>query len=222
MRMASATKGGDDGRMQGLAGSQPQAVRKAAIEDVPALIPVLSRAFDRDPFINWVVLQDARRGARIEWTFEVMLRLMSGDLNETYTTSDLSGAAVWRRPGEFKLPLARQLRLLPVFAKAMGWGKIPAFLKMIAHTEPLHERLVPEPHYYLFVLGVDPSRQRHGLGSRLLEPGLSICDREHMRAYLETTREENLSFYARHGFEVVHTVERAGWPKFWMMTRASR
>jgi ribosomal protein S18 acetylase RimI-like enzyme len=93
---------------------------------------------------------------------------------------------------------------------------------MLAHMEPLHEQWVPEPHYYLFVLGVDPSRQRHGLGSQLLEPGLSLCDREGKRAYLETTREENLEFYARHGFRIVQTVEREGWPKFWLMTRQCR
>jgi ribosomal protein S18 acetylase RimI-like enzyme len=220
--MASLAQGDDDGCMQGLPGTRAEGVRKAVEEDVPALIPVLARAFDRDPFINWVVRQDARRGARIEWSFEVMLRLMSGDLNETYATTDLSGAAIWRRPGEFKLPLTRQLRLLPAFAKGMGWTRIPALLKMIAQMEPLHEQLVPEPHYYLFVIGVDPIRQGHGLGSELIEPGLSLCDREGKRAYVETTNQENLGFYARHGFEIVHTVERGGWPQFWLMIRAAR
>jgi ribosomal protein S18 acetylase RimI-like enzyme len=236
--MARAAQGDHDERMQvpelvslaansgadleDLAAESGAAVRKAAMEDVPALIPVLARAFDQDPFINWVVRQDERRLARMEWTFEVMLRQMSGELNETHATRDLAGAALWKRPGEFKLPLIRQLRLLPAFARAMGWGKIPTFLKMLAHTELLHDQLVPEPHYYLFVLGVDPSRQGQGLGAQLLEPVLALCDREGKRAYLETSREDNLGFYRRQGFEVVHIVERAGWPKFWMMTRAAQ
>jgi hypothetical protein len=101
----------------------------------------------------------------------------------------------------------------------MGWGKIPAFLKMLAHMEPLHEQLVPEPHYYLFVLGVNPSRQRHGLGSQLLEPAYRSAIAR-ASGLTSTTREENLEFYARHGFRIVQTVERAGWLKFWLMTRS--
>lgn len=196
-------------------------VRLATTSDVSSLALVLTRAFDADPFINWVVRQDQRRETRMRYTFEVMLRRMSANLNETYTTSDLQGAAIWKRPGEFKLPVLQQLQLLSAFARAMGWGRVPAFLRLLEHVEALHEHLVPEPHYYLFLLGVDPERQRCGLGSELLAPVLMRCDEEGKRAYLETSRAENLPFYARHGFELAQVVERTGWPKFWLLVRAN-
>jgi GNAT superfamily N-acetyltransferase len=200
---------------------QPESagIRGAVASDIPALSRVLADAFDRDPFINWLISRDERRAERMEWTFEVMLRRLSSNLNETYTSADLSGAAIWKRPGEFKLPLTRQLLLLPAFARAMGWRRIPAFLRLLEYMEALHERLVPEPHFYLFVVGVSPSEQRRGLGGQLLEPVLALCDREQQRAYLETSREDNLSFYMRHGFRVAHVVERPEWPKFWLMLR---
>jgi len=195
-------------------------VRRAQPDDVAALAPMLARAFDQDPFTNWLVRQDERRVQRIEWSFEVMLRQLSSELSETYVTQDLDGAAIWKQ--EVKLPFGQQLRLLPAFARAMGWGRVPALLKMLSYMEPLHQRLVPEPHFYLFVLGVDPEQQRRGLGSLLLAPMLARCDQKRTRAYLETTRAENLQFYARHGFEVAHIVEREGWPKFWLMIREPR
>jgi ribosomal protein S18 acetylase RimI-like enzyme len=197
-------------------------VRRAVAEDVSVLSRVLARAFDRDPFMHWLVRQDERRSQRMEWTFDVMLRRLSSDLNETYTNADLTGGALWKRPGEFKLPLGQQLQLLPAFARSMGWSRIPAFLKLLQHMEALHERLAPEPHFYLFVLGVDPDEQRRGLGSQLLAPVLSLCDRDRKRSYLETSREENLPFYVRQGFEVAQIVERPGWPKFWLMLREPR
>lgn len=102
-------------------------LRLAKAGDVLVLARALARAFDQDPFINWVVRQDERRVLRMEWAFEVMLRRMSSELKETHTNTELGGAAVWRRPGELKLPLAQQLALLPAFARGMGWGRVPGF-----------------------------------------------------------------------------------------------
>jgi ribosomal protein S18 acetylase RimI-like enzyme len=194
-------------------------LRRAEAGDVPVLVRVLARAFDSDPFINWLVRQDERRSTRIEWAFEVMLRRMSSELNETHTSSELGGAAVWRRPGELKLSFGQQLALLPAFAQGMGWGRVPRFLRMLQHMEGLHDRLVPEPHFYLFVLGVEPEQQGRGLGTRLLAPVLARCDAEGRRAYLETARADNIPFYVRQGFEVADVVARPAWPKLWLMRR---
>lgn len=205
------------GALRAKAGGAP--LRLAQPEDVGVLAGVLARAFDRDPFMNWLVRQDARRVPRMEWTFEVMLRRMSSELNETYTNVELGGAALWKRPGEFKLPMARQVGLVPAFVKATGWGRVPALLRLLQHLEAQHDRWVPEPHFYLLALGVDPAQQGRGLGSRLLAPVLARCDAEGKRAYLETARADNVLFYTRHGFEVDGVVEREGWPKFWLMRR---
>jgi GNAT superfamily N-acetyltransferase len=61
--------------------------------------------------------------------------------------------------------------------------------------------------------------QRRGLGSELLQPVLARCDAEQKLAYLETARAENLPFYARHGFRVVHVLDEPGFPKLWLMLR---
>lgn len=193
-------------------------LRPATLDDVPTLARVLARAFDRDPLANWLVRQDARRVTRLESSFDLMLRDMSSNLNETYTTDDQAGTALWKRPGEFKLPVHRQIRLLPGFARVGGWTRVPALLHLMHHMEQEHDRLVPEPHFYLFVLGVDPSQQRRGLGRKLLAPVLTRCREEGTRAYLETATAENVPFYQRQGFEVARIIERAPWPKLWLMT----
>jgi GNAT superfamily N-acetyltransferase len=197
--------------------AQAATVRRATPEDVPELRGVLARAFDEDPLMNCLVLQDERRALRMDRMFEVLLRQLSSSLSDTYTTRDRAGAAVWKR--EMKMPLRDQLRLLPAFARISGWARLPALLQMLHYMESLHARLLPEPHWMLLLLGVDPAQQRRGLGSLLLGPVLAQCDRERSKAYLETSRVENLEFYGRHGFEVAHVDERPGWPKLWFMIR---
>ena len=77
--------------------------------------------------------------------------------------------------------------------------RAPPVLAGSTSVEKAHPR---ERHLYLAVLGVEPSRQGEGLGSELLPPGLELCDREGIPAYLETAKERNVSFYSRHGFRV--------------------
>jgi GNAT superfamily N-acetyltransferase len=193
------------------------ALRRATWQDVPALRGVLARAFDEDPLMNCLVRQDERRVLRMEWLFEVLLRQLSSGLSDTYTTHDRTGAAVWKR--EMKMPIRDQLRLLPAFARISGWARLPALLQMLQYMESVHAQLLPEPHWMLHLLGVDPAQQRRGLGGLLLGPQLAECDQQQSKAYLETSRIENLEFYGRHGFEVVHVDERVGWPKLWFMIR---
>ncbi len=60
-----------------------------------------------------------------------------------------------------------------------------------------------EPHWYLATLGTDPDRQGKGLGSTLMESMARRIDESGLPAYLESSKERNVSFYARFGFEVV-------------------
>lgn len=78
------------------------------------------------------------------------------------------------------------------------------------------------PHRYLSVLGTDPISQGQGLGSAVLRPVLQQCDSDQIAAYLESSKERNIDFYARHGFRVSGEVRLPRGPLVWPMCREAR
>ena len=79
-----------------------------------------------------------------------------------------------------------------------------------------------EPHWYLMVIGSDPSVRGAGFGQALMHSRLDRCDGEHAPAYLEASREELLPYYSRFGFEQVGEIQIPDGPKMWPMWRAPR
>ena len=78
-------------------------------------------------------------------------------------------------------------------ALRLAWFRFSA---LNAAVSPFHPR---KPHWYLAVLGTDPSAQRSGIGAALIAPTLRRCDDEGLPAFLESSKEANLPFYQRHG-----------------------
>lgn len=192
-------------------------VRKATAGDAPRLASALARAFYGDPVMEWFLPDKARRVRRGERMFEsIFLRRICLAHDETYTTEDLVGGALWMPPGKWQLGLLDNLRLLPHMA--MAWGRnLPRALRSLGYLDKKHPH---EPHYYLFILGVEPEWQGKGIGTSLMRPILDRCDEEKLPAYLEASTPRNRELYRRNGFEVVEEIELpGGGPPLWRMWR---
>jgi GNAT superfamily N-acetyltransferase len=79
-----------------------------------------------------------------------------------------------------------------------------------------------EPHWYLPLIGVDPTKQGQGYGSALLKHSLQYCDAEGLLAYLESTNPRNNPLYERFGFETIGLIQVDGSPPMWPMLRTPR
>ena len=134
---------------------------------------------------------------------------------------EVVGASFWDPPGHWRMPITAQLKAAPTLLRVFG-ARSFAHLMDYAKVEKIHARYT-EPHYYLAVLGTDPDHQGHGIGSALMQPMLDRCDREGVGAYLESSKEHNIPFYRRHGFEVLFEHPfHAGGPSLWPMWRDPR
>jgi ribosomal protein S18 acetylase RimI-like enzyme len=193
------------------------AVRRAGRSDLRPVAGALARAFHADPVMEWFFPDDRRRAGQVERMF----RLRVGGLlrqDEVYTTDDHAGAAVWAQPGRWEMHplegLAFVARIVPMVRTrlpllARGWGMI----------DGAHPR---EPHWYLAILGTEPRHQGRGVASALLRPVLEDCDRNEVPAFLESSKETNIAFYARHGFRVTDELTLPQGPKIWSMWRDPR
>jgi ribosomal protein S18 acetylase RimI-like enzyme len=195
----------------------PHEVRKATAADVPALGRVLARAFLDDPVAMWSCPGERRRGRLNERFFSFRLRQLLGQ-EQVYTTSDAAGAALWALPDRWQLRPRDALGLLPL-VPTLGW-RVRRVLRGLLHIERAHPHT--PPHFHLAVLGTEPARQGQGIGSALLQPVLRLCDRDHVPAYLESSKEDNIAFYSRHGFRVTDELRLPHGPPVWPMWRSPR
>jgi ribosomal protein S18 acetylase RimI-like enzyme len=145
---------------------------------------------------------------------------------EVYTTpGTVLGDACWLPPGSTEVTEERlaEAGAMEVLAQ-MGEEAAGRFGGLMEHLGGLHAKAVPPDHWYLLILGVDPSRQGQGIGGTLIEPILRRADAEGRQCYLETMKTRNVTFYQKHGFEVVVDDVFGGTDgvRFWTMRRDPR
>ncbi|MGH9127206.1 MAG: GNAT family N-acetyltransferase [Acidimicrobiales bacterium] len=191
-------------------------VRKATTGDAQELGAVLGRAFLDDPVMGWLLPAAGARTTRLPRLFAMELRCLYLRFGEVYTTKDLAGGAVWAPPEAWHTAFRSVLRATPRLVWTLR-GRLGSAVRSVAAIEAVHP---VESHWYLAVLGTEPARQGEGIGSALLAPVLARCDRDWVPAYLESSKESNVPFYRRLGFEVTGTIDLpSGGPRVWTMWR---
>ncbi len=191
----------------------PVSVRPAQREDFGPLAQMLARAFYDDPVTSWFYPNEQRRLMHARRFFAIRLRQLAQQ-ELTYTTSQLSGAVMWARPGRWREDLRQSLMLMPMLPALLPRiGLVTSAVREIEHHHPA------ELHFYLSVIGTDPELQGRGIGSALLAPVLERCDAHQMPAFLECSKESNVRFYSHHGFAVTDRIELPEGPPLWLMWR---
>ena len=191
-------------------------VRRARASDVEAMAAQLAETFWDDPVSGYIFRDGARREAGLRAYFRTQLRADYLPFGGCYTTDGYAGSAIWAPAGK---PLLTGLRGILTMVPVLPYvaTNLVTTLRLIGTVEKLHPH---QPHWYLASLGTAVGEQGKGVGSALMRPVLSHCDREGIPCYLESSKERNIPFYRRHGFEVVQEVPLGGGgPSIWTMWR---
>ncbi|HEX3782522.1 MAG TPA: GNAT family N-acetyltransferase [Pseudonocardiaceae bacterium] len=197
---------------------QPRGVRAATKADLPELGAVLGRAFFDDPLMSWAFPDESVRRDKLAVLFEVLAKYVHfghGGTDVAFAGEVLLGAAMWDPPGAWQPSNLVERLVQAGFVRSIGGrGRaLGALLKAMDKAQPR------QPHWYLAQLGTDPSARGIGLGRSLLDNRLAGCDELGLPAYLESSKESNIAYYERFGFELTGEISAAGSPPVYPMWR---
>jgi ribosomal protein S18 acetylase RimI-like enzyme len=191
-----------------------EAIKTAMASDEASIVDVIVLAFSTDPAARWLY-QDPHQYLT---HFPSFVRAFGGNAfahGSAHYVDGYAGAALWLPPNIYPDEDA----LIGLFQRTVAARDQET---MFAIFEQMGRYHPSEPHWYLPLIGVDPSQQGKGYGSALLTHTLMPCDRDHTCAYLESSNPKNIPLYARHGFELLGTIQVGTSPPVFPMLRKPR
>lgn len=179
--------------------------------EAAAATSVITLAFSADPVARWMY-PDSQQYLR---HFPEFVRAFAGRSFETraaYIAKDGGGAALWMPPGIE----AQEDPLIQLFWSSTSDEVQKDLFPIFDQMAEFHPKY---PHWYLPMIGVEPSRQGSGIGSALLQHTLANCDGDGLPAYLESSNPKNIPLYERFGFELIGTIRSGDAPPLFPMLR---
>jgi GNAT superfamily N-acetyltransferase len=186
----------------------------AKTSNIEPVVNILVRAFSADPVARWIYPDSQQYAAN----FPNFVKAFAGAAfayGSTHCVEDFSAAAIWLPPNVH----ADDKALAAILQDTLSDRRQPEVFGLFEQMEKWHPA---EPHWYLPMIGVDPTRQGNGYGSALLKHGLERCDGEGWLAYLEASSPKSIPLYERHGFELLGTIQVASSPPLFPMVRQPR
>ena len=186
-------------------------IRTATWADEKQIAALIGLAFATDPYVRWL-LPDPHNYLKANEKYAGLSSGPAFDNSSAFVTRNMCGAALWLPPGV-------KVESGPLAALTKQYFD-PAILDDFSRLIEKSGAYCPaEPHWYLTLIAVDPSKYGRGYGTALMSHALELCDRDKLPAYLESTNAANLSLYKRFGFKLLAEVQVGQSPKRYPMLR---
>jgi ribosomal protein S18 acetylase RimI-like enzyme len=176
-----------------------------------AAVGIITLAFGTDPVARWMYPEP---NDYLEH-FPRFVRAFAGrsfEKGTAYLARETSGAALWLPPNVEP----EEDPLIELFWSSTSERVQKDLFPMFEQMATFHPK---EPHWYLPMIGVEPSKQGHGVGSALMQHSLSNCDADELPAYLESSNPRNIPLYERFGFELIGVISSGDAPPLYPMLR---
>lgn len=179
---------------------------KAAYSDKALVVDILTKAFDDNKSVNFVVKQDCHRIARIRalmsYSFDVC-----HSFGSIFLSPERHACALVLFPDKQKATLKTIFWDIRLVCMSVGLKKI---WKVLKRSALIKKQYPNEPICYLWFGGVDPTFQGQGVAGKWMDDLLSTNVSEGRSLFLETSTIRNLPLYQRNGFEIYRELEISG------------
>jgi GNAT superfamily N-acetyltransferase len=168
--------------------------------NLDAAADLLARAFANDPATLHLIPDPAQVIPVMAAFFDACLRDGLAHGHVIALDDPLRAVSIWHAIDNDRAEMPE-----PDFSRMFAMLDEPIqarWLAVFGQMAETHQRLMPEPHDYLAILGVEPEQHGRGLGSALLAPMLARSRSRTRPCYLETFNPRNVPLYERHGFRV--------------------
>ena len=175
-------------------------ITPAAPSDLEPAVTCLAAAFAEDPITGFLLQSGPYYRERVTRFFSLLMRArtaLSMPVLVARGAASVHGAAMGYTTAR------------PVWPRDVteDWDRFESATPGLTDRMALYDEIAekykpPAPHYYLGVIGIDPTMHGLGLGTRLLKSfcDLSAGDPLSSGVYLETANPSNVRFYERAGF----------------------
>ena len=196
--------------------SDAPVIQRATLAQRSHVAAVLTSAFHDDPIFSWMIPAADRRAKLLQPFFEVFADAFIPH-DATFVTE--SSVAMWA-PAGVSVPSETEAEQFGTTLLELCGPDAARCEAVVATIDSHHPH---DPAAYLQFVGVEASRQGRGLGSAVLAPMLTACDRDGVAAFLVATSERNQKLYERHGFGVIEVLRvDDDCPPMWNMWREPR
>lgn len=178
-------------------------MKKARYTDKELVVDILTRSFNANQSVNYIVKQDKKRIKRIsalmDYSFEVCY--MFGNV---FLSNDEKACALVLYPDRKKTTFRSILLDAKLIISCVGVKNIRRTLDREAKIKQVQ---VKDKMYYLWFIGVNPEYQNTGIGTGLLKEVINDSQVQNRPIYLETSTLKNLPWYKSQGFKVYHELD---------------
>ena len=176
---------------------------KASKNHKSRVIEILTKSFEDNQSVNYIVKQDSKRAERIQalmdYSFEVCFMF-----GEVYLSDDQKGCALVLYPDQKSFSIKSTLMDVQLLLNAIGLTRVG---KAMSRESAIKSNYPKDPIYYLWFLGVINSDQNKGIGSQLLKEIIIDSQKQHKPIYLETSTIKNIPWYKKFGFSIYNELD---------------
>ena len=176
---------------------------RAENKDRALVADILTRSFDQNKSVNYIIRQGKRRSERIrmlmEYSFDICCQY--GDV---FLSEDKKACALLVFPDKKRTSFKSVVSDIQLATACIGLSNIKKALDREAKIKKNHPK---EPMYYLWFIGVDPEYQNKGIGSSLLQEIIKESITLQRPLYLETSTPKNIPWYKKLGFAIYQELD---------------